>query len=241
MTTVPVEALSGMFVEFADTLVEDFDVIDFLHRVAGRTAELVGAGVVGIHLAQPLGDLRFIAASDESSAMIRMFEIGTREGPSPEVFLAGLPLSFLDLGGTAHGWPRFGPRAVALGFACAHAFPMRLRGQVIGVLNVLSREPLILGAGDQAIVQAVVDVATIGLLQERAIRHSEVLAEQLQTALNSRIVIEQAKGALAQFHLISVDEGFTMLRRYARNRGRRLTDVATLVISKGPASITESR
>ena len=227
-----------MFVEFADTLVDDFDVIDFLHRVSGRTAELVGASVVGVHLAEPLGDLEFVAASDESSAMIQMFELGAREGPGLDVFLAGHALSFPDLRGTSHGWPTFGPSAVMLGFECVHGFPMGLRGQVIGVLSVLSREPVMLGPADQAIVQALVDVTTIGLLQERVIRHGEVLAEQLQTALSSRVVIEQAKGALAQFHQISLDEAVIRLRRYARNRGRRLSDVAAMVTSSGPASIT---
>jgi len=118
---------------------------------------------------------------------------------------------------------------------------MRLRGQVIGAVSVLSREPVLLEPADQAIVQALVDVTTIGLLQERALRYGEVLAEQLQTALSSRVVIEQAKGALAQFHQISLDEAFTRLRRYARNRGRRLSDVAAMVTSSGPASITETQ
>ena len=237
--TVMVSVVAGMFVEFADTLVDDFDVVDFLHRLSERTAELLDPGVVGIYLSDSVGDLQFIAASQESSALIQLFEIGAREGPSWEVFLTGSPLSFLDLQATDPGWPVFGARAAALGFTCGQAFPMRLRGQVIGVLSVLSREALVVGPHDQVIVQALVDVATIGLLQERAIRHGDVLAGQLQTALASRVVIEQAKGALAQFHQISVDEAFVLLRRYARNRGRRLSEVAALVTSTGPAVITE--
>lgn len=238
--TVPVQNLSEIFVEFADTLVDDFDVIDFLHLVTGRTAELVDASVVGIHLVDPLKGLNFMAASDESPAILAMFEIGNHEGPGLDSLLAGHPLSYFDLRKNNDNWPTFGPLAVELGFEYAYSFPMRLRGQAIGALNILGRQPTVLGPGDRAIVQALVDVATIGLLQHRTIQQSEVLAEQLQAALNSRIVIEQAKGALSQFHQVSIDDAFAMLRSYARNRGRRVSDIATLVTTNGPASIALS-
>jgi ANTAR domain/GAF domain len=231
--------VAEVFVEVADTLVDDFDVVEFLHVVTGRIAELVDVAAVGLLLADPSGQLQFMAASDEASWMLKLFELQRHEGPSLEAFRTGTPVAYLDLRETTERWPVFGAQAVALGFTCAHAMPMRLRGQVIGALNLLGHEPVAMEPGDQAVVQALVDVATIGLLQERAIRRRAVLVEQLEGALQSRIVIEQAKGALAQVHGLSVDEAFTMLRHQARRRGRRLTELAAAVVNEGPASIAE--
>jgi GAF domain-containing protein len=238
MPTVSAQRLAEVFVEVADTLVDEFDVIEFLQLVSVRTAELLGAGAVGLLLADQHGELQFMAASNEEAKLLELFEVQHREGPCLEVFQSGTPVITPDLSSEAERWPLFVPRALAAGFVSVYAVPMRLRGEVIGALNLFSREPGQLAADDVRIVQALVDVATIGLLQERAIRRGEVLTEQLQGALNSRVVIEQAKGALAQIRRISVDEAFTLMRRYARRNGRRLSDVAQTVVSDDRSSIS---
>ena len=118
-----------------------------------------------------------------------------------------------------------------------HAFPLRLRSQSIGALNIFGsgREP-VLTDDDVMVVQSLADMASIALLQERAIRRGELLTEQLQNALNTRIVIEQAKGAVAQARGISVDEAFTAIRSYARGHNLRLADVANTLVT-APSSL----
>jgi GAF domain-containing protein len=237
MTELSAQRLAEVFVEVADTLVDDFDVIDFLHVVTGRAAELLDATAVGLLLADPFGGLQFMAASDESVGLLALFQAQNHEGPSLEAFYGRRPVSYVELDRVADRWPEFGPRALAQGFRAAHAFPMRIHGKVIGALSVLDREPMTLGPAEQGIVQSLVDVATIGLLQERTIRRSEVLSEQLQAALNSRVVIEQAKGVLSQFHRITVEEAFGLLQRQARSSDGRIDDVARRVVTDGPAGI----
>ncbi|WP_433789694.1 GAF and ANTAR domain-containing protein [Actinoplanes sp. CA-252034] len=227
MSTVSAERLSKIFVEVADTLVDDFDLLDFLHMLAVRTADLVGASAVGLLLADRDGRLQFMAASDERARILEIFQVQDREGPCFDAFRTGKPVLNEDLQGSGERWPAFTRHALAAGFGSVHAFPMRVRREAIGALNVFGNT--LGGTFDEAdvqVVQALTDVAVIGLLQERAIRRGEVLTEQLQGALNSRIVIEQAKGAVAQAHGLSVDEAFTALRGYARRTNRKLTDAA---------------
>ncbi|EXG79229.1 GAF and ANTAR domain-containing protein [Cryptosporangium arvum] len=232
MTTVSAERLASVFVEFADTLTEQFDLLEFLHMLTGRTADLVGAAAVGLVLANKNGNLEFIAGSDEKAKLLELFQLQNREGPCQEAYRTGRPVVNVDLGEAASRWPRFAPQASALGFRSVHAFPLRLRSQTIGALNVFSdTSEGNFDRKDVPIVQALADVAAISLLQERAIHRGEVLTEQLQSALNTRVVIEQAKGAIAQIHQISVDDAFVRIRAYARNNNRRLTDVAHAVIS----------
>jgi GAF domain-containing protein len=227
MTTVSAERLSKIFVEVADTLVDDFDLLEFLQMLTVRTASLVGASAVGLLLADQHGQLRFMAASDEKAKVLEVFQVQISEGPCFDAFRSGQPVINADLREATNRWPEFAPHALAAGFRSVHAFPMRVRREVIGALNVFGS--LVGGnleGADVQIVQALTDVAAIGLLQERAVRRGEVLTEQLQGALHSRIVIEQAKGAIAQAHGISVDAAFTTLRGYSRRHNRKLTDVA---------------
>lgn len=231
MTTVSAERLATIFVEVADTLVDEFDLIEFLHMLTDRTGDLVGAAAVGLVLADNRGDLQFMAASNENAKLLELFQLQNHEGPCQEAFRTGQPVINVNLGQAASRWPRFAPEATATGFQSVHAFPMRLRNQTIGALNVFGdTEGGDFEGADVSIVQALADVAAIALLQERAIRRGEVLTEQLQGALNSRIVIEQAKGAVAQAYQISVDEAFTRIRAYARNSSQRLTDVAYAIV-----------
>ena len=241
MPTVSAQRLAEVFVEMADTLVDEFDVIEFLQLVSVRTAELLDAGAVGVLLADEHGELQFMAASDEAAKVLELFEVQHREGPCLDAFLSGTTVLAPDILADSERWPLFAERAIAAGFGSVHAVPMRLRGDVIGALNLFGRQLGELDGADVRIVQALVDVATIGLLQERAIRRGEVLTEQLQGALNSRVVIEQAKGALAQLRRVSVDEAFTLMRSYARSNGRRLSEVAQAIVSddrSGLAALT---
>jgi transcriptional regulator with GAF, ATPase, and Fis domain len=231
MSTVSAERLAKIFVEVADTLVDEFDLIEFLHLLAERTAGLAGASAVGLLLADQHGNLEFMAGSDENAKLLELFQLQNREGPCLDAYRTARPIINADLQAARARWPRFAPHATAAGFRSVHAFPLRLRSEVIGALNLFGADVGAFDDADVQIVQAVADVATIGLLQERTIRRSEVLTEQLQGALNSRIVIEQAKGAIAQAHGMSVDEAFASLRGYARRTRRRLSDVAHAVVT----------
>jgi len=237
MPTVSAQRVAEVFVEVADTLVDEFDVIEFLQLVTVRTAELLDAAAVGLLLADQHDELQFMAASDEAAKYLELFEVQHAEGPCLDAFRTGTPVFAPDIGADGHRWPRFTRRVTDAGFGSVHAMPMRLRGDVIGALNLFGRHPGGIDAGDVRIVQALVDVATIGLLQERAIRRGEVLTEQLQGALNSRVVIEQAKGALAQIHGVTVDEAFELMRSFARRNGRRLSQVAQAVVSEDQSGI----
>ena len=237
MTTVSAERLAKVFVEVADTLVDEFDLIEFLHMLADRVAGLVDASSVGLLLADQRGQLQFMAASEESVKLLELFQIQNDEGPCLDAFRTAQPVVNADLRTAADRWPRFAPRAIADGFGSVHAFPLRLRTEVIGALNVFGDNVGgVLDDADVQIVQALADIAAIGLLQERAIRRGEVLTEQLQGALNTRVVIEQAKGAVAQARGISVDEAFTTIRSYARSNNRRLSDLARAIVTD-PASM----
>jgi len=232
MTTISAERLAAVFVEVADTLVDEFDLREFLNKLAERAAGLVDASAVGLMLADQRGRLEFMAGSDESVRPVELFQLQNQEGPGLEAFRTGLPVINVDLAAEAARWPRFVPRATAAGFRSVHAFPLRLREQVVGALNVFGTvKGGNLAASDAPIIQSLADVATIGLLQERAIRRGELLAEQLQAALHSRIVIEQAKGAVAQMLGITVDEAFAVIRAYARNHNRRLIDLAHTILT----------
>jgi transcriptional regulator with GAF, ATPase, and Fis domain len=237
MPTVSAQRLAEVFVEVADTLVDEFDVIEFLQLVSVRTAELLDAAAVGLLLADQHDELQFMAASNEAARYLELFEVQHAEGPCLDAFRTGTPIFVSDIEVEGHRWPRFARRIAAAGFNSVHAIPMRLRGEVIGALNLFGRNPGGIDSEDLRIVQALVDVATIGLLQERAIRRGEVLTEQLQGALNSRVVIEQAKGALAQIRGISVDEAFDLMRAFARRNGRRLSQVAQAVVSEDRTGI----
>jgi transcriptional regulator with GAF, ATPase, and Fis domain len=224
--TVSTERLAEVFVEVADTLVDEFDLIEFLQMVTARTSDVAGVEAVGLLLADHQGRLQLMAASDERATMLELFQVQALEGPCQDAFRRGTPVVNADLREADSNWPRFAPRAVEAGYRSVHAFPLRLRHEVIGALNLFGAEAGLLSPADAHVIQALADVATIGLLQERAIRRGEVLAEQLQGALNSRVIIEQAKGALAQIHGCTIDEAFDLLRRHCRAHGLRLTEVA---------------
>jgi transcriptional regulator with GAF, ATPase, and Fis domain len=233
------QRLVETFVDLADTLVAGFDVVEFLHGLADRCVELLDIAAAGLMLDDQRGVLRVVAASTEQARLLELCELEADEGPCVSCYHAGAAVSDLDLVHPDPRWPRFAAQAAAAGFASVHALPLRLRNEVIGVLNLFSTRPLPLDEHSRRIGQALADVATIGLLQERAIRQRQILTEQLQGALNSRILIEQAKGVLAERLGLDMDAAFSQLRAQSRRLNRHLTDVAreTITNSVGTTSL----
>jgi GAF domain-containing protein len=221
--------LADVFVEMADTLVDDFDVIDFLHGLTERCVQLLGVAAAGLLLTDQRDTLQVIAASSERTRLLELFQLQTDQGPCVDCFRTGQPVSVPDLP-SAGRWPAFTAAAAEVGFAAVHAVPMRLRTEVIGALNLFDTAPGSLDEGKLRIGQALADVATIGLLQQRAIHRRDILTEQLETALRSRVLIEQAKGVLAERLHLDMAEAFTLLRGNARSRNRRLSDLAQAVV-----------
>lgn len=234
------QAVSRAFVALADTLVDDYDMIDLLDQLVTHSVALLAADAAGILLGDPHGQLRVVAASSDDAELMELLQLQNEQGPCMDCYRTGRPVSVPDLP-NANQWPAFTAAVTAVkAFRSVHALPLRLRGEAIGALNLFHRVVGPLPETDLALGQALADVATIGILQERAIRRGEVLNEQLQTALTSRVVIEQAKGVLAQHHTLTMDAAFDRLRSYSRNHNLRLADVARqLATSKlDPATIT---
>jgi len=234
VTTVSPESLATLFVEVADTLVDEFDVVEFLQMLTRRVADLFPSGEVGLLLTDHRDRLNFMAASDESARLMELFQLQYGDGPCLDAFRTGRPVTNVNLAAAAGKWPQFAPRAAHAGFQSVHAFPLRLRKEVIGAMGVFGSATE-LDEKDTLIVQSLADVAVIGLLQERAIHRGEVLTGQLQGALNSRILIEQAKGIVAQAHGVSPDDAFALVRDFARRNNRRLGEVADTIVTGLPA------
>jgi hypothetical protein len=218
------------FIEFADTFVDEYDVVEFLHRLALRAVELLDVSEAGIMLADGDGALRYIASSSERMRLIELFELQHEEGPCLDAFRTGTAVhSALDFAAETR-WPGLTPYAREAGFVSVSALPMRLRNEVIGALNIFAGTVEALSPEDQKIGQALADIATIGILQERAFSGAQVVTSQLQSALESRVTIEQAKGVVAERDRIGVDAAFTLLRNYARTHNQLLNQVAKAII-----------
>ncbi|MFD9893775.1 GAF and ANTAR domain-containing protein [Amycolatopsis sp. NPDC059027] len=226
------DSLTEVLVELADTLVDDFDVLDFLHLLSLRCVELLEIDAAGVLLADPRGGLQVVASADEESRTHELFQLQIDEGPCADAYRLGAVVGYTDLPGAEAKWPSFALKASAAGFQAAYALPMRLRSDIVGVLNLLIGAPGALDGPSMRTAQAMVDVATIGLLQARSARHYDVLIEQLQTALSSRVVIEQAKGFIAERLGLDMAGAFAVLRGYSRRNNRKLTEVATAVVSR---------
>ncbi|MBV9380055.1 MAG: GAF and ANTAR domain-containing protein [Streptosporangiaceae bacterium] len=217
------------FVGLADTLVDDFDIIDFLDMLCQCTIDLLGVTACGILLADHAGKLNLTTASTERARGVELLQLEHAQGPCLDAYRARAALSCPDLAAVGGGWPKFARGALRAGFAAVHALPMHLRDETVGVLNLYRDTPGTLDAGTAELGQALADVATIGILHQRAVRQQEILTGQLQTALNSRVTIEQAKGVLAERMQVTIDEAFAVLRAYARDHNLRLAAVARSV------------
>jgi transcriptional regulator with GAF, ATPase, and Fis domain len=229
--------LTQAFVGLADTLVSDFDVADMLHSLVRHSVELLDADAAGLLLSDQRGGMQVLASSSERTRMLELLQIQANEGPCLECGQSGEPVAVPDLRGAFERWPQFAPAAVAEGYAAVFAVPLRLRDEVIGAMNLFRTTIGDLPEDDQLVARGLADVATIGILQERALHDRGVLVEQLQGALNSRVVIEQAKGVIAERAGIEMDDAFTRIRNHARRTSTRLAEVAAQVV-EGTIDVT---
>jgi GAF domain-containing protein len=214
--------LVDAFVELADTLVDDYDVADLLHRLVEHSVDLLDAAAAGLMLADQRGGLQVLASSTETARLLELFQLQANEGPCLDAYRTGEPILVDDISAvsTARRWPSFAPEAARQGYASVHAVPLRLRREVIGALNLFGHHTGALPEADLRVAQAMADTATIGILHERAVHRAETLTEQLQHALNNRTIIEQAKGVLAHAGNLDMDQSFPPAARL-RPRPRR--------------------
>jgi transcriptional regulator with GAF, ATPase, and Fis domain len=220
------------FVTLADTLVVGFDTIDLLQLLVERCVDLFDATDAGIMLANGEGQLEVIASTSERSRLIGLLQLGAGEGPCVEAYATGRAVSVSNVAQISDRWPTFAERSVKSGYAAVDAVPLRLRDTALGSLNLFREAPGALGAEDARAVQALADVATISILQERAVRQTDIARDQLQRALDSRVIIEQAKGIVSYKRDIDMDEAFKLIREYARTNRSRLSEVATAVVDR---------
>jgi transcriptional regulator with GAF, ATPase, and Fis domain len=226
MSVTREQKVAQALIEAADTLVDDFDVIDFLHTLAERCVQLLDVDAAGLMLADQRGQLHATAASSESARLLELFELQGDAGPCLDAYRTGAAVVNADLQANQERWPRFAEAAQISGFVAVHALPLRLRSTVIGALNLFCAGPGALSDEDARTGQALADVATIGILAQRNLQQAELLSAQLQQALNSRVTIEQAKGVLAERRGITLDDAFDVLRKHARGHNLRLSDLA---------------
>jgi len=230
VTSTPVEELAETLVELADTVAAEFDLDDFLRLLANRCVRLVGADAAGLVLIDHGGQVQAVGASGERARSLALCETREEAGPGLDCCRRGKPVVVPDLAAGADRWPRYAAEARAAGFAAVHAMPMRLRAEVIGALTLFRVEPGELEKVDARVAQAMADIATIGIVQARAVRRQEELAAQLQRALNSRVVIEQAKGVLAERLGLGMTAAFEALRNYARSHNARVSELAVSIV-----------
>lgn len=225
-------AIVDAFVRLSDTLLDDYDVIEFLHFLTERCVELGAGDEAAVMLAAPTGQLQAIAASTERSRLLELFELQNLDGPCLDAYRGGLAIASHDLTQDLERWPTFAARALHVGYRAVHSVPLKHRDQTIGALNLLRTEPGEVSDRDAKVLRALADIATVGVLQERRVSDAATTASGLRTALTSRVRIEQAKGILAERNNLDVDDAFVVLRSYARSNHSRLTDVATAVVNR---------
>jgi GAF domain-containing protein len=226
------DLVARTFVALADTLVEGYDPIEFLHLLTERCVSLLGMAEAGVVLADAGGQLRALASSSERMHLLELIEVQRQDGPCLDCWRSGEAVREDHLGQAAARWPHFTPAALDAGFASVYAVPMRLRDERLGALNLFASQTGGLIHSDETLAQALADVATIGILHERFIRQRQEVTEQLQVALNTRIVLEQAKGVIAQATNTDMDQAFALLRGYARHHNLLLSEVAGQVIAR---------
>jgi GAF domain-containing protein len=232
MNDVMQRRLLETFVKLADTLVADYDVVDLLQMLVDTCRDVLDTTAAGILLADESGELELVASTSEASRLVEMMQLSAEQGPCIESFRSGRRVSVPDIADSNPEWWQFRGSALRQGFRSMDALPLRLREATIGTLNLLRASSGPAPDEDIAAAQAFADVATIGILHERALRESAVLTEQLQSALNSRVVIEQAKGVVSHTRGVSIDEAFTLIREHARSHGTGLSVVAAHIVDR---------
>jgi transcriptional regulator with GAF, ATPase, and Fis domain len=223
--------LSEVFVSLADSLRADHDVVDTLDLLIQASTTFTSAAEAGIVLADGAGRLHVMASSSERASAVEEAQLGAKEGPCFEAFTTGSVVEIPHITATRDRWPEFVAATQQRGLFAAHAVPLQVRGQVLGAMNLFSAAPGALSDRESIIIEAMANVATISVVQTQTRNRDAALAEQLQHALNSRVVIEQAKGVLAHRHNIAMDAAFAILRNHARRHGNKLADTARQVIS----------
>jgi transcriptional regulator with GAF, ATPase, and Fis domain len=226
------QRVAQVFVELADTLVDEFDALDFLSILAERSVELLGADAAGVIVTDAGGTLHVVASTSDRAELLELFELQNHEGPCLDCFNSGRQVVNVAIPDAQERWPRFSAAAARVGYQSTHALPLRLRDSVVGAMNLFRSSVDPLSEENVTLGQALADIATIGLLQERAVRESGLLAAQLQTALNSRVTIEQAKGVLLASAGVGVDQAFGLMRDYSRRNNQPVRAVARRVIER---------
>jgi len=233
---VTAETREGRFLQtfatLADTLVVGYDVVDLLQTLVDSCRDLLGSTAAGILLADERGQLEVVASTSESSRLVEMMQLGAEAGPCIESYYTGQPVIVPDIERGPAEWARFRQSALEQGFTAVFAIPLRLRETTIGSLNLFQSSAGAMADDDLTAARALADVATIGILHERSLRESAIVHQQLQNALNSRILIEQAKGVIAHRNSVSVDEAFALLRSHARSNRRGIAEVAADVVNR---------
>ncbi len=214
------------FIGLADTLVDDFDVVELLDHLVADCVTLLDVSAAGILLLNQDRNLEVVASSNEASRLMEVFQLESRSGPCVDAVLTGEQIAVTDLAAMHQRWPDFGRAVEGVGYSTVYALPMRLRDETIGALNLFNAHQPPLSEFDQRLAQALADIATIGILQQRALARSSNLAEQLQLALNTRITVEQAKGVIAEFGGVDMGAAFEALRTYSRDHRAKLSGVA---------------
>jgi GAF domain-containing protein len=217
-------------VTLADSLLDDFDVVDLLTDLTERCAALLDVSAAGLLLVDPLGQLRLMAATSEQARELELFQLQADEGPCVDCFSTGQPVSVADLSVAAARWPRFVPAALDGGFASVHAVPMRAAGIVLGALGLFGSTTGALSEADLLVGQTLAHVASVAILQEHP-HTPDTVMPRLRAALANRVVVEQAKGFLRESLDVSVAEAFRLLRTYAHTSGQHLTDLAQRLMS----------
>jgi GAF domain-containing protein len=228
---VNTEKIAHTFVELADSLVDDFDALDLLNVLVERCVDLLGVDAAGLLFADGQNQLRVAVSSSESARLLDLYQLQSDEGPCLECYHSGRPVS-AELSESAARWPKFTAAATSEGFVGVLALPLRLRGRVLGALNLFDAKDGTLSDPEiWPVAQSMADVATIAILQERLGQQRDLLNEQLQSALTSRVAIEQAKGVLASQLDIEMEEAFELLRKRSRDQRRRIAEVAEEVVN----------
>lgn len=228
------ERLAGAFVSLADTLVADYDAVELAQQLIDNAMDLLPITAAGILLGDAKGELHLFASSSEQSRLLELLQIEANVGPCLDAYRSGEAVQVEDLAASAARWPVFAHRAAEYGFRAVVALPLRLRDERIGALNLFLENTGPVPPTDVSVGQALADVATIGIVHQRILSHSELVNQQLQTALNTRLIIEQAKGVLAERGTLDMDRAFNLLRQHARRNNRRLADLARDVVNGAP-------
>ena len=233
MSEVSREALLGAaFVKLADTLTENFDLVDLLHTLIDECVRIFDVQAGGLMLADDEGRLELVSSTSERAELVEVMQLNAGAGPCVECFETGAAVVVTDIDVDGTRWPEFREEALAQGFRSVYAAPMRLRGRIIGTVNLLATRAGSLSDVDSGAIQSLADAATIAILQERLLRESAIITAQLNRALTSRIFIEQAKGVLSQSESITMDEALNRMRSFARASNRTLQDVAEAIANR---------